>query len=312
MKYKFVFFAVLTTVLMTYGQNQELNLASDVWPPFTNIKSEESIALDLVSTIDFDEVIAGLNSKTFDGSAALWKTEEREKSLLFSEPYLQNRLVLVGLKGMDVSINSIAELTNRKLGLVEGYAYGETLLGATNLQIVYSKSDQQNLEKLFDKKIDYMLVDELLIQYLLKYQLNDVNKYLAIAKQPFEIKTLHFALRKDIPNAESIMSSFNNEIKNMIKDGTYNEILNLDWVKADVDGDGVAELIFNGKTIGTEIPKSSYAVFYDSVNTNAQTNYYVDGKSYTDWNEIPKSYKKKIQFGVSDDIYNPGFRIKFN
>jgi hypothetical protein len=262
--------------------------------------------------VSFDDVIAGINSKSFDGSAALWKTDEREETLLFSEPYLQNRLVLVGLKGMDVSFTSIAELTNRKLGLVEGYAYDENLLNATNLELIYSQSDQINLEKLFDKKIDYMLVDELLIQYLLKYQLNDVQKYLSIAEKPFQIKTLHFAIRKDIPNSESIIKDFNNEIKTMLKDGTYNEILNLNWVRADIDGDGITEMIFNGKTIGTEIPKSSYAVFYDQANTDSQTNYFVNGKSYSNWGDIPNTYKKKVLFQVSDDIYNPGLRIKFN
>ena len=315
----------LISGLVLMAQETTLNLASDVWPPFTNVTSEKSIALDIVSTalnrlklktnheiVSFESVIEGLNANKFDGSAALWETAEREKTLLFSDSYLQNRLVLVGLKGMDVSLNSIAELTNRTLGLVEGYAYDDSLLNATNLELVFSKSDQINLEMLFDKKIDYMLVDELLIQYLLKYQLNDVNKYLAIGVQPFEIKTLHFALRKDIPNAETIISSFNNEIKIMLKDGTYNQVLNLDWVRADIDGDGVSELIFNGKSIGTEIPKSSYAVYYNSNDKNSETNFFVNGKSYSSWNDIPDNFKKKVSFQVSDDIYNPGLRIKFN
>jgi len=42
-----------------------------------------------------------------------------------------------------------------------------------------------------------MLVDQLLIEYLMHSQLNDVNTYLAIAQKPFEISTLHLAIRKD-------------------------------------------------------------------------------------------------------------------
>jgi polar amino acid transport system substrate-binding protein len=322
MKYRIILFFLILSSWIT-AQETSLNLASDVWPPFTNVESKKSIALDLVSKalsridintshkiISFEEVIQGLNTKMIDGSGALWKTDDREENLIFSEPYLQNRLVLVGLKGMDVNLNSIPELTNRKIGVVKGYAYDENLLNATNLELVFGDSDQHNLESLFDRKIDYMLVDELLIQYLLQYQLNDVNTYLSIAEKPLQVKTLHLAIQKTLPNAENIIINFNKEIKKMIKDGTYNEVLNLGWVKADVDGDGIAELIFNGDYVGEEMPKKTYAVFYDEQDSSDNSEIYINGEKYSGWKDVPQSYKSKGRIQVSNDIYNPGLIIK--
>ena len=111
---------------------------------------------------DFENVLAGINSNDFQGSAALWKTKEREEDLLFSKPYLQNQLILIALKGTDVEIYSPEQLGNKRIGLVSNYAYNEDLLTAENLNKVYSHSDQENLEKLVDEQIDYMLVDALL------------------------------------------------------------------------------------------------------------------------------------------------------
>ena len=37
---------------------------------------------------------------------------------------------------------------------------------------------------------------------------------------------------------KSIISDFNRNIQSMMADGSYNEILELNWIKTDVDGDG--------------------------------------------------------------------------
>ena len=50
---------------------------------------------------------------------------ERERALLFSEPYLENRLILVARRGSDVSAATLAALKGQTVALVEGYAYGD-------------------------------------------------------------------------------------------------------------------------------------------------------------------------------------------
>ncbi len=305
-----------------YAQKQELKLASDVWPPFTNTEGEEAVAQDLVKTAlerieikatfnisDFDTVIKDIENNVLDGSAALWKTPEREKILLFSEPYLQNQLFLVALKGADVTINSTEELAGKRIGIVKDYAYGDRLLKAKNLELIASESDQINLEKLFDKKIDYMLVDKLLINYLLKFELNNVKEYLAISQKLFKTKMLYFALNKNVPNAALIISKFNKEIKEMIKDGTYNKILHINWIEADIDNDGDPELVRTGNEAGVNPPVQPYSLF-EGTNNGEKRGYYFNGTYYKNWNEVPKKYKIYIPIESSTDINNPGIHIK--
>ena len=86
------------------------------WAPFTNEPGQPRFALDLVEaalerigvtaeTVIVDEarLTPSLLGGEFDGSAAVWKDAERERVLIYSEPYLENRLILVGRQGSDVS-----------------------------------------------------------------------------------------------------------------------------------------------------------------------------------------------------------------
>jgi len=297
---------IISFSFSTFAQDVMLKLASDVWPPFTDIRDKNSVATDLVEEalhrtgiklenqiIDFTDVIQGIKKGAYHGSSALWKNDEREDIMLFSAPYLQNQLVLVGLKGANVNARQLTELANRKVAIVESYAYGREVEEASKVRFVRGKSDQENLEQLFNGKVDYILVDDLLIQYLVNYQQKEAAKFLEIGTVPLLIRSLHFAIRKDVPNADQIIHQFNDEIVKMMADGTYNRILHLNWIQADVDGDGQLEMVLGGDHAGVKAPSNSYSVYFqnsDSVSSNSHK-YYIDGQIYNDWEEIPDTYK---------------------
>lgn len=319
----FSFFLLLT--LSAFNQSDGLKLASDVWPPFTNIETEKAFALDLVEEalmragypssteiLEFTDVISGIDAGGYDGTAALWLSSDRKQKYLFSAPYLHNQLVLVGLKGSDVSASSFDEFEGVQIGVVNNYAYGMDI-NSDKVTLLSGKSDQQNLERLLSKQIDYMLVDALLIQYLLKYQVNDVTEYLEISTKPIMTKPLYFALRKDLPEAENILAKFNEEIREMIADGTYNKILELSWVRADMDGDGQMELILDGNAAGTTPPEYAYGVDPDQslVTKDGQPqHYYVDGNMYNSWDDIPESYKTEMLMATQNPA-TVGIRLNF-
>jgi polar amino acid transport system substrate-binding protein len=108
--------------LVVSAQAAPLDLVSTAWPPFANAPGQPRFALDLVEAalgriglgakttiVDAGQFTPSLLTGRFDGSAAVWKDPERERVLLFSQPYLENRLVLVGRRGGDVSAKSLAQ-----------------------------------------------------------------------------------------------------------------------------------------------------------------------------------------------------------
>jgi len=300
-----LFYVLMFFTLISYAQKRELNLAADVWPLFTNVEGEKSILTDLVqealtrmditSTIkikEFTDVIKEMNSGELDGSPAFWISEERKEKYLFSEPYLYNQLILVGRKGSDVSATSFNDLSGKKIGVVNNYDYGDFDKNQ-DITVISDVSNQKNLENLLSDKIDYMLVDALLIQYMLKHQLNDVTQHLAIGQNPLLVKSLHLALGKNVEGAAEILTQFDTKIEEMIADESFNRILELNWVKADVDGDGKMELVLGSNMAGSSAPQNIYGLMMDNTykEKNGPQRYYVDGKLYEDWDNIPKSYK---------------------
>ena len=297
-----------------FSQTTNLKLGSDVWPPFTNVEEEKSFAIDLVKEalnrinitatskiISIDDVIASIDRGDIDGSSALWKSDDREKKYMFSKPYLHNQLILVGRKGSEVKDITINDLDGKRIGVVENYAYGAS--ENPNIIIVEGKSDQKNLERLLSEQIDYMLVDDLLIQYMLKYQINDVTEHLEIGNVPLRVKSLHFVLRKDIKDCQQIMARFDEEIGKMMADGSYNSILELNWIQSDVDGDGKLELVLQGEKAGIEKPLHPYNIMAEEANKQTVNNsyrYYIDGEVYEGWENIPDRYKIKVSPGQAN------------
>lgn len=302
---KLLLFLLISFTINSYAQERELKLSADVWPLFTNVEGEKSILTDLVqealsrmevtSTVKitkFTDVVKGINSGKFDGSPAFWISDERQETCLFSKPYLYNQLILVGRKGSDVTATSFNDLSGKKIGVVDNYDYGDFDKNQ-DLVIISDISNQKNLENLLSDKIDYMLVDALLIQYMLKYQLNDVTQHLAIGQKPLLVKSLHLALNKNVENAEEILNQFDEKIDEMIADESFNRILELNWVRADVDGDGKMEMVLGSNMAGSSAPQNIYGLMMNNSykEKNGPQRYYVDGKLYEDWDNIPKSYK---------------------
>jgi polar amino acid transport system substrate-binding protein len=325
-----VWVGILTALLLLFGCGspaspaspaeasgaKALHLGSTSWVPFTAEQGQPRVASYVVeraleragyktqTTIVADGALTpALRAGRFDGSDALWESEDRQEFLLYSDPYLENRLLLVGRKGTDVSATSFAALAGKKIAIVEGYAYGSALETAKEPTFVRVKSAQENLRAVVSGQVDYCLLDALVVEFLLEQHPKRAREELAIGRDPLIRRSLHFALRKDLPDAAAIIKRFNEVVGDMVRDGTYNLALQVTWITADVDGDGRTELVRGGERVGTAPPEHSYRLFQNSTEKSSassapsvmspeeQNRYYVNGHTYNSWEEIPDNLK---------------------
>ena len=285
----------------------ELRLGSDAWPPFTDAIGEPRVALEIVHTaltrigvkaettiVDAGSLIPAIREGSSQGSAALWRTPEREEFLVYSEPYLENRLILVGRRGADVSASSWQDLRGRKVAVVRAYGYGLDDV-RDGPDFVPEENGKANLQALRDGKVDYVLMDELVAQHMIENSPPETRSNYVIGLQSMVRRTLHLALRRDVPDVEGIIARFNQQVQAMQADGTYHEILRLNWIRVDVDGDGKLEMVLSGTAAGTERPREGYRILTYSFKEvkAAQENeaYVVEGKRYSRWEEVPDVYK---------------------
>ncbi len=309
------------------AQTTKLRLASTKWLPFTGAEGEPRVALSLTEQalkragydsfttfVPDGQLTPQLEHGNYDGSAALWRDENREQFLLYSKPYLENRLVLVARKGGNVSAGSFADLKGKRVALVEGYAYGAAVDSATGPQFVRGANASANLQALLADKVDYVLLDDLVVEYLFEEHPKDAPARLEVGKVPLVTRSLHFAVRKNLPDAQRVIDRFNDAIASMVGDGTYNLALQVDWIRADVDGDGQLEMIPRGDHLGTAPPQRSYELFTPAtaaaatagagVEPHAATatgphvepnephmRFFIGGKYYDTWQEVPEKLR---------------------
>lgn len=298
-----------TAMLAVHAQAQHppLRLVSTPWPPFTNVEGQPRFALDIVeealkrsgveantTIVQPAEFTTALLGGRYDGSAAAWKDLTREKVLIFSRPYLENRLMLVGRVDSDVSATSLGALSGKRIAIVDGYSYGDgkELSGAT---FVPAAREEDALKLLLDGQVDYTLMDDLVIQYILKNDPAQARSRLAIATVPILVRPLHLALRRDMPGAETLIARFNEQLAGMVADHTYHRLLGVDWIQADVDGDGRAEYVPRSDRVGPNQPSLTYILPSDgkplAKPLNPDGRYLIGGSVYDGWTTVPDRFK---------------------
>jgi polar amino acid transport system substrate-binding protein len=300
-------------------KTKHLRLVSTAWTPFTNPSGQPRFALDLVEAalgrlgvtsntaiVDAPQFTSSLLGGVFDGTGAAWKDAEREKVLLFSQPYLENRLILVGRHGDDVSAPAFVHLTGKRIGIVGGYAYGE--IDKAGPTFVRSRSEEDSIQLLLAKKVDYVLMDELVVQYLADQHAKEAGAKLAFGNSALLTRKLYFAVRRDLPDAQAIVDGFNAQLRALIADRTYHKLLHVPWIEADVDGDGLTELVPQSDKAGPAEPQRAYKLFTgtqdgeskpitstlipagDPTKTTGKRFYY-GGNIYETWARVPEQYK---------------------
>lgn len=284
-----------------------LRLASPVWPPFTDGPDKPRVALSLVesalSRAGYDASMqvlppadwaVELKSGVSDGSAATWHSDERDAYLLYSKPYLQNRLVLVGRIGTDVSAKAFAELKGKRIGIVEGFAYGEVLDAAKEPVFVKGADTEASLRALLESKIDYVLVDELVVEYLFEQSPEQAKAHFVVGTNTLVQRDLHLTIRKSRPDAQAVIAAFDAEIGKMLRDGSYNRLLDVAWLEADIDGDGASELVFAGVRAGTAPPQAGYKPMvsaHPAGPKSGPSHFVIEGTVYDSWDQVPEQYK---------------------
>ena len=293
-------FAFVTPVLA----DNAIRLGNDAWPPFILEGEAQGTAEKLVCQAliragrncrvevdDWDSVLDSARSGEIDGIAAAWRSAEREEFLLFSEPYLTNRIVPVVRTDFDRFITKGSDLDGMKVALVSNYAYGEEIdqLG-DGVTIVPAGSSRAALQAVLDGKADAALVDELVARSRLEETGYDG---LTALKTVLAFRSLHFAVSRSNPEAQAILRDFHRSYKLMLSDGTVNEILKVDWLATDFGQAGNVNVVMRKGLSLDDLsnPTDSDAVFaleeseYQAIrrpNTgSAQVQYQVEGKSYS-------------------------------
>lgn len=179
--------------------------------------------------IDWDAKVLELNGKNID---MIWNgltiTADREKEILFSKPYFDNRIVIISLK--DSGIDKIADLSSMKVG-VELQSSGQA---AVEGNAVFTSIDElvkytTITEAILDLKaggIDAIVADEIFARYAVS---KEANQY-QVAAEVFNSENYGIGFRlEDVALRDKVDAI----IDEMAADGTATEI-SMKWFGEDL------------------------------------------------------------------------------
>lgn len=234
--------ALLLSMLLTFPvvaateHPTEASITNDAWPPFIDVDGRNGLALDIVTTAlqtqgvtlqvtikpwarAMKDVVDGRN----DLLLATWKSEDRQQILLFSEPYLQNRLRFIKRVGDPFEYRDLASLRGKRVGIVRDYSYTGEFAKSHNFIREPHQDLLANLRMLAAKRLDLTLEDEIVASYRF-YQLKLADRY-QFTGPPLTIQNLYLSAGIDNPRSQALISAFNQGLKLIMDDGRYEQIL---------------------------------------------------------------------------------------
>lgn len=172
-----------------------------------------------VKSMNFDGLIPALNSSSIDGAiSAMTITEERAKSVLFSNPYyLSNQSILVK---MDSPIKTVEDLKGKKLGVQLGTTGA---MMARDIKGAKSVTDYNTVNEAF-LALQNGVVDAVINDYPVSYyfvqQSDHAKKFQIVA----EIKTdEHYGIAFP-KNKTELRDKFNSALNTLKENGKYAEL----------------------------------------------------------------------------------------
>lgn len=218
-----------------------LSLAADPWPPYVDpALPGEGVAATIVRTAlsragfettftvaEWSFVLAEARAGRFDAIADAWQSAERERDFDFSDPYLENEIVLVKKRSAPFTFEQVrsGERHDLVLGLVRDYAYGDALASLKKMPTRIHAYLTESLLHLVQGDIDVVLGDARAIRHHVHEFLRAHESELEISSEPLARLPLRLAVSRARPDHERIVAAFDRELAAMRADGTLARLL---------------------------------------------------------------------------------------
>ncbi|MGK7378712.1 transporter substrate-binding domain-containing protein [Planococcus sp. 1R117A] len=222
------------SVLSRIEESKELNVAFEgTYPPFNFIDDNDKyqgfdvdisneiaerlgVKANFIAT-KWDGLIGGLKADKFDiiiGQMTV--TEERKKSVDFTDPYVITGSVLVTREDTN-DITKLEDIKGKKVGVGGGTTFEEVANSVDGAEVKLYKAVGDYIQDLTNKRLDVIINDQLLISYNIKEQ----DLPIKIASDILNKDEIGMAVNK---GNEDFIEKVNVALGEMKEDGTYNEI----------------------------------------------------------------------------------------
>jgi len=235
-------FLVAHVVAGCSRKDREVVVATDAtWPPFETVNeqtkelegydialmnaiaAEEGIKIKWVN-VGFDSLLTGVATGQYDAAiSVITITDERRKSMLFSEPYYDAGQ-LIATRGDNTDIASVAALAGKKVGAQLGTTGAAEIEKVAGAQLKTYDDIGQAFLDLMNGQIDAVVADSPLVQGFVARHADKLK----VVGQPITNERYGIAVRK---GGEELLAKINSGLAKCKSKGLLAQ-LDDKWVKA--------------------------------------------------------------------------------
>lgn len=222
----------------------KITLSNDEWPPYLGEQLPDHGVLSRIVKEAFARADVQVSYRFYPNNRALWSaqmgvvsgslgwapSEERMKTLLYTEPVLQARMVFFERKNDAHHWGALKDLQGLRIGITIGNYYSDEfdkLSKAGVLTIDGASADDLNLRKLLARRIDLFPIDDEVGHFLLAKDFSAVERAaLAPQSKSFWSAPLCVVIWRKDPHAQELVERFNRGLKTLHDSGDFERILN--------------------------------------------------------------------------------------
>lgn len=237
-KFKFVTL-FLCSLLLSPIQAQELSVVANIWPPYVDESlPEKGLAMKIIQTAfervgykpqirieQWEKALQGSKMGVYDVVGAVWKTDSREKKLIFSDSYLNNNIVFIANSSNEIKYDSLSDLHGLLVGILKGYAYDEQFMKDPKILKFKANRLTQNLILVQQGKLDLAVADKRLALYELKHFMGNNREAFRFLPKNLTTRKLYIAAPRSNAESKTVIKKFNEGLAAIKNDGTYQKIL---------------------------------------------------------------------------------------
>jgi PAS domain S-box-containing protein len=191
------------------------------WPPFNFNKNGApgGVSIDYMNLLagklnikvkyitgkSWNDYLDMMKDKKLDVILNIVKTPERQKYILYTEPYIENPNVLVSLK--DKPYENIQQLTGKTVAIQKGFFYEEVLSKSfPNIKQLQLQNTSECLKAVTFGKADAMFGELAVVQYLIEKGLfTNIKVSGEVNLGNHDLTNLRIGVRKDWPTLQTIL-----------------------------------------------------------------------------------------------------------
>jgi len=229
----------LLLVTVAAQAQQPLKLMANTSPPYADQKlPDRGLALEIVEHVfaqttvspeisieNWSRAVEGAKLGVYNGLAAALYSDERATDLLFSEPYLSSKLIILKRRGEPRRFTQLSQLSGARLGVRVDYAYGVDLAAVPRLTLVQENHLIQNLLNLQNGRVDFVIGDRRTIIHQLNEYMGDKLNQFSVTGIQLEPVARHVAISRSLSGHEKVILDFNKALAAAREDGSHDAIV---------------------------------------------------------------------------------------